>query len=164
MWGHEFSLSIKVAGRLLPFCWIRMKLQLPPNLSSFKLNSCQTLKHMHVWVAFLHLVCEPDMFNESLSPELWHFNKQHVWCVCLIISQLSWVEVLLVNTNKGRWNHKEIELIHYSLNLCLQPFKAEGGKLFTESALDVMNNVALQWFAGTLCTIPLIGFNNLASL
>lgn len=75
------------------------------------------------------------------------------------------VELSGVNINKGHRNHKKIELIHHSLNLLLATnHLRQEGKLFTESALEVMNNAALQWFIGTHCAIPLIGFNNLASL
>lgn len=61
---------------------------------------------------------------------------------------------------------QQVGIIHPSPNLCLQPFtvKKKKGKLFIELALDVMNNVALQWYIGDLCAIPLIGFNNLAVL
>ncbi len=58
---------------------------------------------------------------------------------------------------------QQVEIIHPSPNLCLQPFKV-GKEAIHRMVLDVMNNVALQWHTGALCAIPLIGFNNLAGL
>lgn len=70
--------------------------------------------------------------------------------------------------HQKRTQDSQVEIIHPSTNLCLQPQKVKKGvkkmMLFIESALDVMNNVALQWYIGALHANPLIGFNNLTVL
>lgn len=88
-----------------PWIWMKWELTLTFHLPDW--NPCQISKHAHAWVTSLHLVCEPAHLMRVFLRELWHCNKQPVWCVCLIIPQLSWVEVLPVNINKGQRNHNK---------------------------------------------------------
>lgn len=101
---------------------------------------------MHAWDSFLHLVCEPTYLMRVFLWDLWHCNKRHVWCVCLIIPRLSWVWVLPVNIEKGQRTHKWKSA--FQQTFACKHWRQKKKTLFIELALDVLNYVALQCYIG----------------
>lgn len=119
MSGHTLSLSIKAAVRHLPFCWIWMKWRL---CSSQRQNS--DIKTC-MFESALHLVCEPTNLMRVCLWELWHCNKQPVWCVCLIIPPIQLSGGSACKHRQRTVKSQQMEIIHPSPNLFLHLFKAK---------------------------------------
>lgn len=142
VWGHTLSLSIKAVllGLLCCRIWMKWKLTLTFHLID---RIPPTLKHNHVWVVSIHLVCEPTHLMRVRLRKLWHCNKQPVWCVCLIIPPFQLSGSAACKHQQRTLKSLQMENIYPFMNLCLQ--SAKKNKMFIELALGVMNNVALQW-------------------